>query len=72
MIFLFICRMQSLSGLAESRKRQLDRSLSWQQFLFDINIETGWIQEHQSQAENKDYGSSFTDNERFIKRHVVS
>ena len=74
-VFLTKCsfqpRMVEIIDASKSRSLSLVDAYALQQFLFEVNVQLSWIEDHLAQVENSEYGTDLTATQRLLNRHEV-
>ena len=63
--------MNQISDAAKARRVALDDSYMLQQFLFEVNVQLSWMDEHLAQINIAETGTSLTTAKRLLNRHEV-
>lgn len=64
-------RFNGLKDPMSKRRRKLEDSLKWHQFIFDANSELNWIQEHAPAATATEHGKNLVDAQNMHAKHKV-
>ena len=64
--------MGDVSDAAKARGLALNDSYLLQQFLFEVNVQLSWMDEHLTQMTNADAGTNLTTVKRLLNRHEVT
>ncbi|XP_076359799.1 spectrin beta chain, non-erythrocytic 5 kst [Tachypleus tridentatus] len=63
-------RSSSLEAPAAERRHQLEESLKFHQFNFDVDAEMQWIRDHLPAASSEDVGQNLIDAQNLYKKHL--
>eukprot|EP00795_Rhopilema_esculentum_P013545 gene13545-4433_t len=61
--------MVEIIDASKSRSLSLDDAYVLQQFLFEVDVQLSWINDHLVQIENSEYGTDLTATQRLLNRH---
>ena len=65
-------RFNALKDPMAERRKKLEDSYRWHQYIFDADNELQWIKEHMPAATSTDYGKNLIDAQNLQKNHKVS
>lgn len=65
----FKTKYEALQRPAAERRKLLETTVAYHQFIFDVEMEMQWIQDHEPAAASTDYGKNLTDAQNLTLKH---